>query len=54
MTKKKFTEILKEYDFSDKQIDIIWNTRPNDNLNEEVIRKASKKTAPDKDKVIQK
>ena len=53
MTKENFSKILKEYDFSDNQIDIIWNTRPNDDLDEEILRKAAIDIAPIKDKLVQ-
>ncbi len=53
MTKKRFTEILKEYDFSDHQIELLWNTRPPGELDEQKLRKTAKHIAPMKDRLIQ-
>lgn len=53
MTKKRFTEILKEYGFSDRQIEILWNTRPPGNLDETKLRKTAEHIAPTKDTLVQ-
>ncbi len=53
MTKEKFSEILKEYEFSDQQIKLLWDTRPDNCLNETKLRKTAKAIAPVKDKFIQ-
>lgn len=44
MTKERFTEILKEYGYSDKEINSLWYSRPSDNLDEERLRIAAVKT----------
>lgn len=49
MTKERFSEILKEYGFNDYQIDILWDSRPCDNLDEQELRMAAQQTAPIKD-----
>lgn len=46
MTYERFKEILKQYDYSDEQIEDLWNTRPNDDLDEGALRRAAVKTAP--------
>ena len=53
MTKERFAEILKEYGFSEKQISLLWNTRPHDKLDEKRLREAAQKIAPTKDRLIQ-
>lgn len=53
MKKERFSEILKAYNFSDKQIEKLWNSRPTDNLNEERLRKTCERFAPIKDKLVQ-
>ncbi len=45
MTKERFTEILKEYNYSDAQIEILWEARPSDDINEESLRKVAKEEA---------
>jgi len=46
VTYERFKEILKEYNFSDQQVDDCWNTRPSDDLVESKLRRAARKTAP--------
>lgn len=53
MTKEKFAEILKEYGFSDQQIELLWNTRPSSDLDEQKLRKTAEHIAPIKDTLIQ-
>lgn len=53
MTKERFAEILKEYEFTDRQIDIIWDTRPSNDLDEQKLRETAKKIAPTKDILVQ-
>ena len=53
MTKERFAEILKEYDFSDHQIDLLWNTRPPSDLDEYKLRKTTQHIAPMKDRFVQ-
>lgn len=60
MTKERFSEILKEYDFTDRQIKLLWDSRPSDDLDEEKLRKKAsllfpilKHIAPVKDKLVQ-
>lgn len=46
MEKERFTEIMKEYDFTDHEIDLLWSTRPLDlEINEEGVRFAATQTA---------
>lgn len=40
MTRERFAAILKEYGYSDTQIQLLWNDRL-DNLNEEELREAA-------------
>lgn len=53
MTKKRFTEILKEYEFTNHQIELLWNARPTGYLDEAKLRKTAKHIAPKKDKLVQ-
>lgn len=53
MTRERFSEILKEYEFSDYHIEILWNTRPSDELDEQRLRKAAEYIAPIKDILTQ-
>lgn len=40
MTKERFSEILKEYGYTDIQTQLLWNDRP-DNLTESELREAA-------------
>lgn len=53
MNKEKFTEILKEYGFGDRQIELLWDSRPTDDLNESRLRYAAEHIAPIKDTLTQ-
>ena len=53
MTKEKFSGILKEYDFSDEQIELLWKTKPTSDLDEKLLRKTVKRIAPIKDELVQ-
>lgn len=53
MTRERFAEILKEYKFSDRQIELLWNTRPPGDLDEAKLRKTAEHIAPIKDTLIQ-
>lgn len=55
MTKERFAEILKEYDFSDHQINLLWNSRPQEleDLDEVKLRRTVKEIAPMKDRLTQ-
>jgi len=53
MTKERFAEILKEYGLKDHQINLLWNTRLSDNLDEQKLRKTAEHIAPIKDILIQ-
>ncbi len=53
MSKKRFAEILKEYDYSDEQIKLLWDTRPSDDLDEDALRRTAKRMAPTKDSLVQ-
>lgn len=46
MTKKRFAEILKEYEYSDRQIEFLWESRPSDDLDEQQVREKAEHTAP--------
>jgi len=50
---KKFAEILKEYEFTDSQIELLWGTKPSDGLDEQKLRKTAEHIAPIKDTLIQ-
>lgn len=41
MSREKFTEILKEYAFNDRQIELLWNGRPSDDLDEQILRETA-------------
>lgn len=41
MTKARFTEILREYDYSDDQMEGLWAKRPDDDLDEAQLRKTT-------------
>lgn len=53
MPKKRFAEILKEYGYSEKQIELLWNSKPAGELNEERLRKTAKHLALRKDSLVQ-
>jgi len=53
MTQERFAEILREYDFSDKQIQMLWEARPSNDLDEKQLRKTAEHIAPIKDRLIQ-
>jgi len=53
MDKGRFSEILKEYGFSDRQIDLLWNRRPAGNLDEKRLRETAEAIAPVKDHMVQ-
>lgn len=44
MTRERFDEILKEYGFTDRQLDLIWASRPTDDLIEDRLRFAATMT----------
>jgi len=52
VTKERFAEILKEYEFSDKQIEILWDSRPS-HVDEQRLRVSAIKIAPMKDTLVQ-
>lgn len=53
MTRERFTEILEEYEFTPLQIDLLWNSKPEGNLDEAKLRKAAKQISPVKDTLLQ-
>ncbi|GMQ95326.1 MAG: hypothetical protein BMS9Abin13_439 [Patescibacteria group bacterium] len=53
MNRTRFTEILKEYDFTDDQIKLLWDTRPSDGLDEQKLRKTAEHIAPVKNDLVQ-
>lgn len=53
MDREKFEEILKEYGYNATQIDLLWESRPHNNIKEEDVRKRAAHTAPVKDQLIQ-
>ena len=46
---EEFAAILREYDYSEDQIKRLWNTRPKDDLNPELVHETAKSIAPLKD-----
>ena len=48
MTKEHFIEVLREYAFTDAEIERMWNTKPSDELCEARLRKAAEYTASHK------
>lgn len=53
MTKERFTEILKEYGYSEHQIELIWEERPADDLDEAKLHRTAKYMKPIKDHLAQ-
>lgn len=53
MSRERFAEILQEYGFSNKQIELLWNTRPAGNLDEQRLRETAAHIAPVKDQLVQ-
>lgn len=53
MKKGKFADILKEYGFSDKQIELLWNAKPPDDLDEFRLRRTAEIIAPIEDTLVQ-
>lgn len=53
MTKEKFSEILRKYNYSEKLIDLLWDSRPTDELNEKQVERTAKKFSPIKDSFVQ-
>ena len=53
MPRTRFTEILREYEFTDNQIRLLWDSRPSENLDEQKLRKAAQNIAPIKDRLVQ-
>jgi hypothetical protein len=41
MSFEKFKEIMREYDFDDDEIQTLWDTRPEDDLDEDALREAA-------------
>jgi len=54
MTKKKFRDILLEYGYTEYQIDILWDSRPSNDLDEVRLRKTGLFHKDHKDRMIQK
>lgn len=53
MTREKFAGILKEYGFSDQQIELLWNSKPSGDLDEQKLRKTAEHITPIKDTLVQ-
>jgi hypothetical protein len=53
VSRERFSKILKEYGFTDPQIEILWNTKPSADLDEQTLRDTAKFIAPIKDSLIQ-
>lgn len=53
MTKQRFAEILKEYGYTDRQIELLWDTKPPGELNEDRLRKTAVRLASVKDSLVQ-
>ena len=45
MSKERFTEILEKHGHSAADIDLMWDSRPTDDLDEKVIEEAARKVA---------
>jgi len=52
MTKKRFTQIMREYDFTDEQIEVVWDGRLADFPDEEGVHEVAKGLAPYKDDLL--
>lgn len=46
MSKDRFAEILREYGYTKDEIDILWNSRPPEEIDEGRLREAAKDIAP--------
>lgn len=48
MTKERFTEILKEYDYPDSLINQLWDNKPisDDQIDESLVRATAVETLP--------
>ena len=53
MNKESFVEILKEYGFSDRQIELLWNSKPTEDLDEQKLRRTAEHIAPIKNTLVQ-
>ncbi len=53
MLKERFSKILKEYDFTDRQIELLWNSKPAEDLDERKLRETAEHLAPIKDRLVQ-
>jgi|SRR3989344_6498951 len=53
VSKERFSEILKEYGFTDRQIEFLWDTRPSDDLNEHKLRETAEHIEPMKNRLTQ-
>lgn len=43
MSKERFGQILAEYDFVDSEIEYLWETRPEDDLDEQLLRRTAER-----------
>ena len=41
MDRERFSDILKEYDYSDEQIKLLWDSRPDDDIDEQRLRETA-------------
>lgn len=54
MTRERFAEILREYDYTERQIALLWNTKPQGlSIDEGFLRKTARHIQPDKDRFVQ-
>ena len=53
MTRERFSEILEEYGFTDHQIEILWDSKPSDDLSESKLRETAEAIVPIKDQLVQ-
>lgn len=53
MSRERFAEILKEYGFNDRQIELLWNSGPAGDLDEQKLRRTAEHIAPMKDTLVQ-
>ena len=53
MNRETFSDILKECDFSEEQIELLWLSKPDVALNEQRLRETARHIRPVKDVLIQ-
>ncbi len=53
MDRDRFSVILKEYNFNEKQIELLWNSKPDADIDEEKLRKTAAHLTDTKDLLVQ-